>query len=321
MRRKTFTLLIFILAISVTGNLMAQVSVSGNAELQERLDAVAKHKTEVQQTNKSVDDYCVPGGDCSWGDGFDDFIFAGIENLATGCSDPSGYYDYTAMQGTAEIGMTYTAGFKTGYSDQYVSIWIDFNDDEEFADFERILTDFNLATAGVLIETEIAIPGGGNPGIHRMRIGANWADISSPDPCAVFTYGEWEDYMIEITGTPISYNAGVASVDMGGVILSGDIIPKVTVGNYGVETISFPVTMTEASTGYSSTIEVVDLAYGQTLQLEFDVLTVGNGAYELEVCTSLDGDQVPDNDCMTHNFACTDQPRQKVVAEFFTGTW
>lgn len=321
MRRKTFTFLMFVFAIVATGSLMAQVSVQGNAELQERLSSVAKDKMEVQQTNKSVDDYCIPGGNCSYGDGFDDFIFAGIENLGTGCADASGYSDYTTMQGTAEIGMSYTAGFKTGYSDQNVSIWIDFNDDEVFADFERILTDFNLATAGVLIETEVAIPGGGAPGIHRMRIGANWVDPSSPDPCAILTYGEWEDYMIEITGTPISYNAGVASIDMGGVMLAGDVIPKATVGNYGVETISFPVTLTEPTTGYSSTIEVVDLAYGQTMQLEFDTWTVDIGSYTLEVCTDLDGDEVPDNDCESHTVAFSDQPRQKVVAEFFTGTW
>jgi hypothetical protein len=321
MRRKTFTFLMFVFAILAKGSLMAQVSVQGNAELQERLSTVAKHKVEVQQTPTSTKDYCIPGANCSYGDGFDDFIFAGIENLGTGCSDPSGYYDYTSMQGSAEIGMSYTAGFKTGYSDQMVSMWVDFNDDEVFSEIERILTDFNLATAGNLIETEVTIPGGANPGIHRLRIGANWIDPSSPDPCAVFTYGEWEDYMIEITGTPIGYNVGIASVDMGAVILAGDVIPTATVANYGVETVSFPVTVTETSVGYSSTIQVTDLAYGEFLQLEFDVLSVGNGAYTLEFCTELDGDEVTDNDCMTHNFACTDQPRQKVVTEFFTGTW
>lgn len=320
MRRKTITFLIFILAIS-TGNLMAQVSVSGNAELQERHSTVAKHKMEVQQTNKSVDDYCIPGANCSYGDGFDDFIFAGIENLGTGCADASGYNDYTSMQGTAEIGMSYTAGFKTGYANQFVSIWVDFNDDDEFSPIELILTDYELTTAGVLIETDVTIPGGGNPGIHRMRIGANWTEPSSPDPCAVLTYGEWEDYMIEITGTPIGYNVGVASVDMGGVILSGDIIPMATIQNFGVEVVSFPVTATESVTGYTSTVEVADLGYGESVQLEFDVLTVENGAYELEFCTALTGDEITENDCMTHNFACTDQPRQKVVAEFFTGTW
>lgn len=320
MRRKTITLLIFMLAITVTGNLMAQISVSGNAELQERLNAVAKQKMEVQQTNKSVDDYCTPSANCSYGDGFVDFAFAGIENLASGCS-PGGYGNFTTMQGSAEIGNAYTAGFKTGYSDQNVSMWIDFNDDEVFSEMERILTDFNLPAANALFETEVTIPGNAVPGIHRMRIGANWVDPSSPDPCASLTYGEWEDYMMEITGTPIGYNAVLASIDMASIMLAGDIVPMATVANGGVETISFPVTMTVASTGYTSTVEVVDLAMGQTLQVEFDLWSVDVGSYAVEICTDLTGDEVADDDCKAKTIVFADQPRQKVVAEFFTGTW
>lgn len=325
MKRKFIILFNLFAVILIAGNLMAQINARpGDPVLQERLNAVAQDKLEAQQSNPdpfiaSVDDYCIPSANCSYGDGFTDFTFAGIENLASGCS-AGGYGDYTDLQGSAEIGYPYTASFATGYSDQNVSMWIDFNDDEVFSAMERVLTDFNLPTTGVMHDVDITIPGNAAPGIHRMRIGANWIDPSSPDPCASLTYGEWEDYMMEITGTPISYNAGVFTIDMASVMLAGEVMPLATVANNGVETISFSVTMT-ATGDYSSTVEVVDLGMGQTVQVEFDTWTTEVGAYEVEICTDLDGDEIPDDDCKSMSIAFSDQPRQKVVAEFFTGTW
>ncbi len=325
MKRKTITLLTFLLAMMVTGSLMAQINARpGNSGLQERLQAVAQHKLELGQATPSLtdgtDDYCIPSANCSYGDGFTGFMFAGIENLNSGCS-PNGYGDFTAMQGTAEIGYAYTASFETGYSGQFMSMWVDFNDDEVFSDMERILTDLEVNDVGVMVEAEITIPGNAMPGVHRMRIGSNWTEPSSPDPCASFTYGEWEDYMIEITGTPIDYNATVMSIDMALVMLAGDVTPMATVANMGVETISFPVTMTVESTGYSSTVDLVDLAVGEALQVEFDTWTTEVGAYDVEICSYLTGDEMPDDDCKAMTVVFSAQPRQKVIAEFFTGTW
>lgn len=244
------------------------------------------------------DSYCIPTANCDYGDGFTDFAWAGIENFGSGCS-AGGYGVFTDLEASVEIGYSYTATFATGYGNQMVSMWIDFNQDYEFTDIERVLTDYNLAEAGVLYNVDIVIPGNGLPGTTTMRIGANWIDPSSPDPCATFTYGEWEDYSVEVTGTPIDLNAGVVSIDIDPLMPSGDITPLATVKNYGVETISFPVTMTVAGTGYSSTVQVTDLGLGDEVQVEFETWNAPTGAYEVEVCTELSGDQIPDNDCMT----------------------
>ena len=323
---KRINLLTFTLAVFVCGTMMAQVNAPpGSSGLQERLEMVAQHKAETGQALPGNSDatraeYCIPSADCSFGDGFTDFMFAGIENLGSGCS-PNGYGDFTDQIGTAEIGLSYTASFQTGYADQMVSMWIDFNNDTTFSELERILTDFNLPAANQMFEVEITIPGNAFPGIHRMRIGSNWIDPSSPDPCASLNYGEWEDYHIEITGDPISYNATVASIDMAEVLLAGDIIPMATVINMGMETVSFPVIMTDLTGGYTSTVDVVDLGMGESLQVEFDTWTTEVGVYDIEICTDLDGDEIPDDNCKTMSITFSDQPRQKVIAEFFTGTW
>lgn len=155
------------------------------------------------------DSYCIPGGDCSYGDGINDFVFAGIENLGSGCSS-NGYGVFTNMQASVEIGSTYTCTLSTQYANQYVSIWVDFNKDNTFAENELILTDFYLENSGESYEVDVEIPGYGLPNVTVMRVGANFDGLSSPDPCAVFTYGEWEDYSIEVTGESTQYDAAVA---------------------------------------------------------------------------------------------------------------
>jgi len=265
------------------------------------------------------DSYCIPGGDCSYADGFTDFAWAGIENYGSGCSD-GGYGVFTYMEASVEIGYTYTATMASGYSSNYASIWIDFNQDLEFSASELVLTDFPMGAAGELTDVDITIPGWGLPGITTMRIGAAYSENSSPDPCATFTYGEWEDYTIEVTGTPISYNAGVVSIDMAPVLAQGDILPVATVKNYGAETISFPVTCTIA--GYSSTLNVTDLAPGADIQLTFDNWSATPGNYTVEVVTDLRGDEMPDNDLLTKSIAVIEYaPPKMVVGEEGTGTW
>ena len=215
------------------------------------------------------DVYCIPSANCNYGDGFTDFAWAGIENYESGCS-AGGYGIFTSMEASVEIGYSYTATFASGTPNQNVSMWIDFNLDFEFEDYERVLTDFNLAVSGVLYNVDIVIPGNGLPGTTTMRIGANHNNPSSPDPCDTINFGEWEDYSVEVTGTPIDLNAGVVSIDMDPLMPSGDITPLATVRNFRIETISFPVTMTVSGTGYSSTVNIADLAIGEDVQVEFD---------------------------------------------------
>ncbi len=267
----------------------------------------------------SSETYCIPSANCYYSDGFTDFAWAGIENYESSCSD-GGYGVFTEMTASVEIGNSYTATFGTGYSSNFASMWIDFNQDFEFSETERILTDFPMGPAGELVDVDIIIPGWGLPGTTTMRIGANYGDISSPDPCATFTYGEWEDYTVEVTGTSISYDAGVVSIDMGNPLPQGNITPKATVKNNGIETISFPVTC--STDGYSSTVTVTDLGPGQDIQLEFDNWSATPGNYTLEVVTDLSGDVDPANDMLSTEIAIIEfAPYKMVVGEEGTGTW
>ena len=269
------------------------------------LTAVLVTATLWAQSPESINDYCIPSAFCTYGDGFSDFAFAGIENYDSGCS-PNGYGDFTDMEATVEIGYTYTATFASRYSGQRVSMWIDFNQDDVFSDTERVLTDFIITQGNVLKNVDIVIPGSGMPGNTTMRIGAGWNTSSAADPCAALEYGEWEDYSVEVTGSTINLNAGVVSIDIDPIMPSGNIIPLATVKNFGAETASFPVTMTVEATGYSSTIQVTDLGPNDEIQVVFDTWNAPLGAYDVEFCTELSGDEFVDNDCMTANISAID---------------
>ena len=143
-------------------------------------------------------DYCTPTIDCSYGDGFETFIMAEIDNSGSGCSN-NGYGDFTSMTTELQAGETYDVSFQSGYNNQNVCLWIDFDKNETFDADELLLDDYNLANADQLYTTQVTIPEGVDAGTTRMRIKANWIN-SAGDPCESTSYGETEDYTVNISG-------------------------------------------------------------------------------------------------------------------------
>ena len=265
------------------------------------------------------DYYCIPSGDCSYADGITGFIFAGIENTESGCST-NGYGNFTSMQATVEIGQIYTMSISTGWATNDASIWVDFNKDMVFSENELILIDEPLI-ADEFIDVSVHIPGYFQPGLTYMRIAGAYGGGSSEDPCAALNYGEFEDYSIEITGTPIDYDAIAFSINVDPIIEAGDIVPTATVKNGGSNIISFPVTF-ETNDGYSSTVTVTDLGIGQKTEVTFDTWTVGVGEWEMTLTTDLEGDEFPDNDMQTATATAIGfVPTKRVLGEEGTGTW
>jgi len=271
-----------------------------------------------------INSYCVPTADCNYGgfiEGITGFAFAGIENYNNGCSE-NGYGDFTNLEGTVEIGYDYVINIAIGYAPQNVSVWIDLNQDFEFTLDELVVTDFQLTVADVLTEIPILIPGNGLPGATVMRVGSSYYYPSSTDPCGSIFAGEWEDYTLILTGSQINLNAGIVTIDMQPLILQGDVIPTITVKNYGLETISFPVTCNINDNGYTSTKSVNNLAFNEEAQILFDQWTVEPGTYDMEVITQLPGDEITANDTVNCTLGIIEYiPTKKVVGEEGTGTW
>ncbi len=199
----------------VFGNIAVNESAEATFTVSAEEDAPAGHTstidfnyegTNIAPATKYIQvpfpDYCYPTANCSWGDGFTGFQLEDINNMNNGCSNDNGiegYGDFTDMSTDLEPGQTYEVGFQSGYSDQDVCLWIDFNMNKQFDDEERLVTDLNLSNSGQTYTTTIEIPDDVMPGEKRLRIRANWQN-SAMDPCASWSYGETEDYTINITG-------------------------------------------------------------------------------------------------------------------------
>ena len=180
-------------------------------------DQLSSNNTVTAEVENS---FCSPSSDCSYGDGFQLFSIADINN-ASGCE---GYGNFTDQIANLAPGSTYPLTITTGYGDQYVTVWIDFNDDNDFTDDEKIVDNFVIASgqaAGTYTETvDVVIPESSNLGDHIMRAKTNWDDPVPDDACAITTFGETEDYTanIQVLNTPdflLDNNATLHILDKG----------------------------------------------------------------------------------------------------------
>ncbi len=141
---------------------------------------------------------CQPSSDCSLGDGFTLVSVAEINNQ----SDCEGYGDFTDLVANLAPGSTNEITFTTGYGDQHVKVWIDFNDDSVFAANEIVVQNFVIASGqgpGTFTATaNLIVPAGAALGSHRMRVKSNWDAAVPNDACAETSFGETEDYTANI---------------------------------------------------------------------------------------------------------------------------
>jgi len=159
--------------------------------------------TEIKNNYIEVTDisYCIPT--YTTGTSFGDFISLvqlGSINNSTGAL-PSPYYEFygsmsTALDPGTTYGITLSAG--TYGSGNNISVWIDYNHDGIFAVSEKL----GNVTLGAMPETgtiNFTVPINAVNGNTRMRVREVWSNTNF-DPCNNYTYGETEDYVVNITG-------------------------------------------------------------------------------------------------------------------------
>lgn len=184
--------------VSYTFTATADLSAPGNHTIIARTDLPGDSNPANDEYTKTVLNgtvYCNPSMDCSFGDGFTNVTVSDLNHD----SECEGYADFTAFSAELAPGGSYDFTVTTGYGDQNVRVWIDFNDDGNFTNDETVVPNFVIApgsAAGTYTETvTLTIPESiptGNP--HRMRVKSNWQAEVSDDPCEASQYGETEDY-------------------------------------------------------------------------------------------------------------------------------
>lgn len=142
-------------------------------------------------------DYCASGFSNLSDDWISNVTFNTIDNT----SGSVGYEDYTAISTEVELEQTYQIDVEVSVNGNWIQnawVWIDWNQD---CDFEDAGESFDLGetpgTTGVYVLTgSIEIPADAVPGLTTMRIIERYS--SDPGSCDEATWGETEDYSIEI---------------------------------------------------------------------------------------------------------------------------
>ena len=146
-------------------------------------------------------DYCGAYGSNSNYEYINRVTFADIDN--TSGSD-GGYGNHTEQVATVGLGDFVPIGLTPGFSgDSYVEawvVWIDFNQDGYYDYEEQVYSD---ASTGSL-SGNVYIPTSATLGETGMRVIMQWN--TPADPCDIFTYGEVEDYLVNITNMQQNYS-------------------------------------------------------------------------------------------------------------------
>jgi hypothetical protein len=129
-----------------------------------------------------------------------------LNNLSS-CST-GGYADYTSISSSLAKGTAYDLTILPGiigqtalaYTNDEVAAWIDFNNNNSFSDpGERVA--YVLVAAGWSNTFNFTVPTTATVGNVKMRVRISFSEDGAIDPCGESTYGEVEDYTINITSS------------------------------------------------------------------------------------------------------------------------
>lgn len=278
--------LILPLILSLIFNPLTLVSQEREGKTQDLPKSLEFSDYQKFKAPKGIESLCEPeySSGCDMGDGFTDFAVEEIENYGSGCDDlnGTGWSQYLEM-GPAILypGLSHDFVMQTGYADQFVTIWVDFNDDEDLTSDEIILFDFEMEEVGQFYTASVAIPEDATPGLHYMRARTNW-QATCDDPCASYSYGEAEDYYVLIgsaeSGTVEGWvtELGTANpVEDAFITLEGVISYSVNTTSDGYYFIDYVFAgdyeLTCAKPGYNSQSAMVTIEDEMQLEMDFQL--------------------------------------------------
>ncbi|HMT75172.1 MAG TPA: choice-of-anchor J domain-containing protein [Chitinophagaceae bacterium] len=143
--------------------------------------------------------YCVPPTtNCSLDDEILNVTLGTLNNSSSGCSG-AGYSNYTALTApTVYSGANNPIRVTVGPGgSENAGVWIDYNKNGQFE-----VSEFTYlgAISGGTLSANIAIPTTATSGTTRMRVRVKFSTpvLTGADACAAYTYGETEDYTVDI---------------------------------------------------------------------------------------------------------------------------
>ncbi len=167
--------------------------------------------------------YCASKGSNSSYEWIDLVQFGGI-NKSSG--NDGGYKDNTSLTGSVARGSSSTIYISAGFSGtaytEYWKIWIDYNQDGDFDDSGELVVSGSSSSSGTL-SAGVNIPTTALLGATRMRVSMKYN--AAQTACETFTYGEVEDYTVNITNSLMaSSSSSVKASETLGNVAKPDVV-------------------------------------------------------------------------------------------------
>jgi hypothetical protein len=221
--------------------------------------------------------YCASQGNNTADEKIGRVVFGAIDNTSSGTA---GYENFTAQSTNATRGTAYTITVTpswtgSAYPEGY-AVFIDYNQNGVFTDSGETVWS-NTASTTTPVSGSIAIPATATLGATRMRVSMKYNGV--PTSCEAFSYGQVEDYTVNIqsavsdttaptaptgltasgttqTTTNLSWTASTDNVAVTGydVYQGGSLIGSTTTAT------TYAVTGLTASTAYAFTVRAKDAA-------------------------------------------------------------
>ena len=207
----------------------------------------------------------------------------------TSAKETGGYFNGTSLSTSVAAGSSQTISFSAAFAStaytEYWKVFIDWNQDGDFADAGETVVSGTSSSAATLTST-FTVPATAKGGNTRMRVSLSDAAQTS---CSTLAYGEVEDYTISVTGgAALTSNALVARGTSSSATLGSADLAASQVGVYpNPTTASLRVTLPDNAAAVS--VEVTDMQ-GRTVrgvqfdgQGELNVTRLASGMYMLSV--------------------------------------
>jgi len=131
----------------------------------------------------------------------------------TSSKETGGYYNGTALSTTLTAGVSNTISFSAGFASsaytEYFKVYIDYNQNGVFTDAGETVVSAAGSTAATTRTASFTVPATAKNGATRMRV--VMSDNSGSTSCGTFSYGETEDYTVNITGGTARMAGGIAA--------------------------------------------------------------------------------------------------------------
>lgn len=209
-----------------------------------------------------------------------DLVQIGSINRSSG--KDAGYFNGTALSTNVAAGssqtITVSAAFQGSAYTEYFKIYADWNNDGDFTDAGENIVSLAGSTSATNRSASFTVPAGTTNGGHRLRV--VMSDNSATTSCNTYSYGETEDYTLNVTGGSLRREA-TAIADL-------DVYPNPTAG-----AATLRLTLPEAA---DLAIAVRDLTGRVVVERKLDGQTAGTvevalpvlptGLYQVSVGTS-----------------------------------